>query len=106
MVAAAHPGIHAGSTERSSAVCYAAGAWHQGNVALTGPMDHAFWMSSVVFDGARAFRGLAPDLDLHCERLFESAATMGLRPKLTVEAVIEVVVPVVVPLVSNEPSAR
>ncbi len=89
MVAAARPSLHAGSSERSSAVCYAAGAWHQGNVALTGPMDHAFWMSSVVFDGARAFQGLAPDLELHCGRLFESAATMGLRPKLAVETVID-----------------
>ena len=89
MVAAPQPHLHAGSSESSRALCYAAGAWHEGNVALTGPMDHAFWMSSVVFDGARAFGGLAPDLDLHCRRLFESAATMGLRPKLEAETVID-----------------
>ena len=89
MAATVRPGIHAGFPERSNAVCYAAGAWHDGNVALTGPMDHAFWMSSMVFDGARAFQGLAPDLDLHCRRLFDSAQTIGLRPKLTHEAVID-----------------
>ena len=89
MVAATHHGLHDGSSERSGAACYAAGAWHEGNVALLGPMDHAFWMSSVVFDGARAYQGLAPDLDLHCQRLFASAATMGLRPKIAVETVID-----------------
>ena len=89
MVATVRAGLHAGSSDRSGAACYAAGVWHDGNVALIGPMDHAFWMSSVVFDGARAFGGLAPDLDLHCGRLFESAATMALRPKIAIETVID-----------------
>jgi branched-chain amino acid aminotransferase len=49
---------------------------------LIGPMNHAFWMSSVVFDGARAFGGLAPDVDMHCERLLASARNMLLQPDL------------------------
>ena len=28
------------------------GQWLDESPKLTGPMDHAFWMSSVVFDGA------------------------------------------------------
>ena len=30
---------------------------------LPGPMDHAFWLGSVIFDGGRAIKGVAPDLD-------------------------------------------
>jgi len=36
------------------------GDWFTENPRLTGPMDHAFWMASVVFDGARAFEGWPP----------------------------------------------
>jgi branched-chain amino acid aminotransferase len=50
-------------------------------------MDHAMWMSSSVFDGARIFDGLAPDLDRHCERLIDSAWKMLLRPTHTAEEV-------------------
>lgn len=57
------------------------GTWYTENPRLTGPMDHAFWMASVVFDGARAFEGLAPDLTPHCQRVVRSARTMLLEPK-------------------------
>jgi branched-chain amino acid aminotransferase len=33
-----------------------------------------------VFDGARAFEGVTPDLDLHCARLNRSAEAMWLKP--------------------------
>jgi branched-chain amino acid aminotransferase len=56
------------------------GRWTDEAPKLTGPADHAFWQSSVVFDGARAFNGLAPDLDLHCARCVASAKAMGLKP--------------------------
>ena len=49
------------------------GQWTTDNPKLLGPADHAFWMASMVFDGARAFRGLTPDLDLHCQRVVRSA---------------------------------
>jgi branched-chain amino acid aminotransferase len=65
------------------------GRWHDENLRLTGPMSHAFWMSSVVFDGARAFGGLAPDLDQHCQRLYRSAKSMLLEPQIDVGEVIE-----------------
>ena len=50
------------------------GTWHEGNPAILGPRDHAFWLGSIVFDGGRAFEGCGPDLDLHAERVVRSAA--------------------------------
>jgi branched-chain amino acid aminotransferase len=59
------------------------GAWHPGNPPLMGATDHATWLSSVAFDGARAFRGLAPDLELHCARAIRSATMIGLAPTMS-----------------------
>ena len=64
------------------------GAWHEGNVALIGPRSHAMWLGTSVFDGARWFEGVAPDLDLHCERVNRSAVALGLDPTME-PAVIE-----------------
>lgn len=55
------------------------GQWHEGNPLLLGPMTHATWLGSCVFDGARAFEGVAPDLDLHCQRIVRSAQSFGLK---------------------------
>lgn len=55
-------------------------AWHSGNVAIMGPRTHGAWLGSVVFDGARAFAGVTPDLDRHCARVNRSALAMGLKP--------------------------
>lgn len=63
------------------------GKWSEEQPKLTGPMDHAFWMSTVVFDGARSFQGMAPDVDQHCERLIKSAKSMLLEPKFAAEEV-------------------
>jgi branched-chain amino acid aminotransferase len=56
------------------------GFWHAGNVPIMGPRTHAAWLGSMVFDGARAFEGVTPDLDLHCARVNESAARLHLKP--------------------------
>ncbi len=56
------------------------GDWHEGNVAILGPRSHGAWLASTVFDGARAFEGVAPDLDLHLRRINRSAAAMFLDP--------------------------
>jgi branched-chain amino acid aminotransferase len=34
-----------------------------------GVPTHAGWLGASVFDGARAFEGVTPDLDLHFERV-------------------------------------
>lgn len=59
--------------------------WHSGNVRLMGPRTHGAWLGSTVFDGARAFEGVTPDLDLHLARVNRSAVAMGLRPVVPVE---------------------
>ncbi len=38
-----------------------------------------------MFDGARVFEGVAPDLDLHCARVNASAKTMFLKPGVSVD---------------------
>lgn len=63
------------------------GAWHEGNAPILGAADHGAWLGSMVFDGARAFDGMTPDLDLHCARVIESARRMGLEPTITAEEV-------------------
>jgi branched-chain amino acid aminotransferase len=55
------------------------GEWHSGNPQIMGSMTHAPWLGSCVFDGARAFEGVAPDLDLHCQRIVRSAESFGLK---------------------------
>ena len=59
------------------------GRWVAGNPPILGPMANACWMASVAFDGARAFAGVAPDLERHCARLVNSARVLGLDPMLT-----------------------
>jgi len=61
------------------------GNWHEGNVPIMGPRTHAAWLCSVVFDGARAFEGVAPDLDLHCARVNESATKLYLKPTVSTD---------------------
>jgi branched-chain amino acid aminotransferase len=61
------------------------GQWHEGNVPLWGARTHAIWLGSSVFDGARVFEGVAPDLDLHCARVNASATAMGLKPTLSAD---------------------
>ncbi|MEL6599219.1 MAG: branched-chain amino acid aminotransferase [Pseudomonadota bacterium] len=63
------------------------GAWHAGNLPILGAADHGTWLGTLVFDGARTFEGVTPDLDLHCIRLIRSANAMGLAPQETAEEV-------------------
>lgn len=58
------------------------GGWHAGNVAIMGVRSHGAWLGSTVFDGARAFEGVMPDLDRHCERVNQSALALGLAPTM------------------------
>ena len=64
-------------------IAYVDGQWVEGNPQILGPKSHAVWLSSAVFDGARAFKGVAPDLDLHAARAVRSAEILGLAPALS-----------------------
>jgi branched-chain amino acid aminotransferase len=66
---------------------YIDGDWHEGNVLMWGARTHAIWLGSSVFDGARVFEGVAPDLDLHCARVNASAKTMYLKPTMSAEEI-------------------
>ena len=64
---------------------YFNGDWHEGNVPIMGIRTHGAWLGSSVFDGARVFEGVAPDLDLHCARVNASAKAMMLKATVPVE---------------------
>ena len=76
-------------TEWSQTWTYFEGAWHEGNVPIMGPRTHGAWLGSSVFDGARAFEGVMPDLDKHCQRVNNSAAGLGLKPTMRWEEIAE-----------------
>jgi branched-chain amino acid aminotransferase len=59
--------------------------WHEGNVPIMGPRTHAAWLCSIVFDGARFFEGVTPDLGLHCARVNNSAKKMFLKAVVSPE---------------------
>ncbi|GIL00351.1 MAG: aminotransferase [Alphaproteobacteria bacterium] len=65
------------------------GTWQEGNVPIMGSADHGTWLGTLVFDGARAFDGVTPDLDLHCARVNHSAVVMGLKPTMATGAIVE-----------------
>jgi len=68
----------------AAAIFWHDGKWYEDQQPkLLGPMDHAMWMATLAFDGARAFDGLAPDLDRHCARLIDSTRKMLLEPTLS-----------------------
>ena len=65
------------------------GEWHAGNPPIMGPRTHASWLGSSVFDGARYFEGVMPDLDLHCQRVNDSAAALGMKATFEVGTMME-----------------
>jgi branched-chain amino acid aminotransferase len=65
------------------------GAWHEGNVPLLRVQDQGTWLGTVVFDGARAFEGRVPDLDLHCQRVLRSGEALMLPSPVTAERFLE-----------------
>lgn len=63
------------------------GGWHEGDLRILGAASHGTWLGSLVFDGARLFEGVAPDLDRHAARVNASARALLLEPTLTGEAI-------------------
>lgn len=56
------------------------GQWFEGNPPIIGPISHASWLGSPVFDGARIFNNCSPDIFLHFQRLIKSAKNMLMEP--------------------------
>jgi len=69
---------------------YFQGAWQDGNIPIMGSADHAAWLGSSVFDGARQFQGVRPDLMLNCQRLINSARSLGLEPSITAQDLFDI----------------
>ena len=65
------------------------GEWREGNVPILGSADHGTWLGTMVFDGARAFEGVTPDLDLHCARVNHSTFALGMKPVMETGKIIE-----------------
>jgi len=70
---------------------YFNGIWHTGNVPIINAADHGAWLGSNVFDGARYFNGVAPDLLAHCQRVNNSAEALMLKPSVEANAMVEII---------------
>ena len=67
------------------------GAWHEGDVMIMRAADHGAWLGTTVFDGARRFEGVAPDLEVHCARVNRSAEALMITPTTGTEEMVEIV---------------
>lgn len=63
------------------------GEWRDEAAPMISVNSQGVWLSSFIFDGARAFDGMTPDLDLHCERTLTSATRFGLLPQQTADEI-------------------
>jgi len=69
---------------------YFEGQWHEGDVAVMRAADHGIWQGSSVFDGARMFDGLVPDLEAHCARTNRSAEALMITPTVEAAEMVEI----------------
>jgi branched-chain amino acid aminotransferase len=67
------------------------GTWHDGDQMIMRAADHGSWLGTTVFDGARLFDGLSPDLDKHCSRINRSAEALMITPTVTTEDMIDII---------------
>lgn len=67
------------------------GSWHNEDLAIMRAADHGSWVGSTVFDGARFFDGVTPDLLAHCERVNQSAKALMLTPTMDAADMVEAV---------------
>jgi branched-chain amino acid aminotransferase len=63
------------------------GRWHEGDVPVMRAADHGMWQGSSVFDGARWFDAVCPDLRAHCDRVNRSAEALMITPTLSGEEI-------------------
>ena len=70
---------------------YYDGRWHDGDKTVINAADHGAWLGTTVFDGARLFDGLSPDLEAHCARINRSAKALMITPTVKTDDMIEMV---------------
>jgi branched-chain amino acid aminotransferase len=78
-----------GQSRGGNAISWIDGEWHDDEPAVAKATDHAMWLGSAVFDGARSMAGKVPDLKAHCARAIRSARIMGMAPDVTTEDIVE-----------------
>lgn len=69
---------------------YFNGTWHDGDVPIMRAADHGSWLGTTVFDGARYFEGITPDLDAHLARVNRSAEALMMQATMSVEDMLEI----------------
>ncbi len=74
---------HAARPNALKPITWFEGAWHEGDVKVMGALGPGTWLGASIFDGARGFDGVAPDLDRHCQRAIASAKLFGMKPPVT-----------------------
>jgi len=65
--------------------------WQRGSIPILRSADHGTWLGTLVFDGARWYKGRAPDLKPHCERVNASAVALGMNPTHDVSFMMDLV---------------
>lgn len=70
---------------------YFEGRWHDGDLAVMKAADHGSWLGTTVFDGARFFNGLAPDLEAHCARVNRSAQALMITPTVGTDDMVQII---------------
>lgn len=70
---------------------YHEGVWHEADVPVMRAADHGAWLGTSVFDGARHFEGVAPDLQAHCARVNASAEALMIVPTVPVDEMVSIV---------------
>jgi branched-chain amino acid aminotransferase len=70
---------------------YFNGTWHDGEIPIMTSADHGSWLGTTVFDGARRFDGLTPDLKAHFARINRSAQALMLKPTVSTDDMVALV---------------
>ena len=70
---------------------YFEGTWHNSDLSVMKAADHGAWLGTTVFDGARLFDGLAPDLEAHCARINRSARALMITPTVETDDMVAIV---------------
>ena len=70
---------------------YFNGTWHAGDIPVMNAADHGAWLGTTVFDGARYFEGIHPDLEPHCARVNRSAEALMITPTVSSADMVEIV---------------
>lgn len=70
---------------------YFEGGWQDGDAMIMRAADHGSWLGTTVFDGARYFEGIAPDLEAHLARVNRSAEALMITPSVTTADMLDIV---------------